>query len=70
MDIATQTPAAHFDGRFSVITVHSGSKQIEIALDAHHCMALARQMQAVAREAFESHSRDNIVAFERWRNAD
>ncbi len=70
MDIATQQPAAKYDGRFVTISVQSGSKLIELALDAHQAMRLQRALAEETQEAFCHQSANNILHFPVARHAD
>ncbi|WP_271077906.1 hypothetical protein [Aurantiacibacter sp. MUD61] len=70
MDIATQVPTANFDGRFVTVSVQSGSKLIELALDANQSMFIARAIQREARKAFEQQAVNNVIAFRAQQNAD
>lgn len=70
MDIATQTPTAKYNGRFVTISVQSGSKLIELALDAHQAMHLQRALAEETKEAFCHQRADNVLHFTAKRYAD
>ncbi|MBX7459267.1 hypothetical protein K3152_13520 [Qipengyuania sp. 1NDH17] len=70
MDIATEIPLASFDGRFVVIQIQSGSKLIELALDAHQSARLAGQLKFAAQDAFDKQRESNVIQFRKLSNAD
>ena len=70
MDIATQNPTTKYDGRFVTISVQSGSKLIELALDARQAMLLQRGLAQDVAEACSHQTANNILHFPVARHAD